>query len=82
MFFKVAGALIAAVPFVGPVLFLFLDLPPRLPAGAQVKLEWSKGTTVRSQITRELFVGNRKHLNVLHGVGKADDKASKGRRGT
>lgn len=83
LFFKVAGIVIAAVPFIGPVFFLLICMPPRLPAEAQAKQEWSKGVTVRSQITRDLFGGNQKHLNRVYGVsGRAQRKLRESKRGT
>ncbi len=61
-FFKVAGFLIAAIPFLGPFLFLFLDMPPRIPEDAQAQLRWRTGTTLYTDITRKLFQGNRRHV--------------------
>lgn len=61
-FFKVAGLLISAIPFLGPVLFLFLDMPPRIPEDAQAKWEWRLGTTLYTDITRQLFKGNRRYV--------------------
>lgn len=66
-FFKVTGVLIAAIPFVGPVFYLFTCLPPRLPQDAQVP-ELPKGTRVREQMTSEMFRAWRKHLDHLYGV--------------
>jgi hypothetical protein len=45
-FFKVAGLVISAIPFLGPAFFLFLDMPPRIPTEAQAKWEWRLGTTL------------------------------------
>ena len=61
-FFKVAGFLIAAIPFLGPFLFLFLDMPPSIPEEAQAKRAWRAGTTLYTDITRKLFEGNRRYV--------------------
>jgi hypothetical protein len=61
-FFKVAGFIISAIPFLGPFLFLFLDMPPRIPEEAQAKREWRTGTTLYNDITRKLFQGNRRYI--------------------
>jgi hypothetical protein len=61
-FFKVAGLVISAIPFLGPFLFLFLDMPPRIPEDAQAKREWRLGTTLYTDITRQLFQGNRRYV--------------------
>ena len=62
-------AAIAAIPFLGPVFFIFINHPPSLPEAAMVKGEWTKGTTVRTHITQDLSAGYRRYLNVLYGVG-------------
>ena len=62
MFFKIAGLIISAIPFIGPVFFLFLDMPPRIPEDAQAKREWRLGTTLYTDITRQLFEGNRRYV--------------------
>ena len=67
--FKIAVAIIAAVPFLGPVFYFFADLPPSLPEDAMARGDWVRGTKVRSQITRELAGGYRRYLNKLYGVG-------------
>ena len=61
-FFKVAGLVISAIPFLGPVLFLLLDMPPRIPTDAQAKWEWRLGTTLYTDIRRQLFQGNRRYV--------------------
>lgn len=65
-FFKVTGALIAAIPFLGPVFYLFICMPPRLPKDAQASQ--LKGTQVREQMTADMFRAWRKHLDHLYGV--------------
>jgi hypothetical protein len=62
LFFKVTGLVISAIPFLGPFLFLFLDMPPRIPEDAQAKREWRLGTTLYTDITRQLFQGNRRYV--------------------
>ena len=76
--FKATVVAIAAVPFIGPLFYLFIDLPPSLPEDAMAKGTWMRGTTVRGQITRELSDGYRRYLNKLYGVG-APNKAGKRR---
>lgn len=67
LFFKVTGALIAALPFFGPIFYFFTRLPPRLPEDAQAPLGlW--GTSVREQTTAEMFKAWRKHLDRLYGA--------------
>ena len=61
-FFKVAGLVISAIPFIGPVFFLFLDMPPRIPPDAQAKWQWRLGTTLYTDIRRQLFQGNRRYV--------------------
>jgi hypothetical protein len=61
-FFKVAGLVISAIPFLGPAFFLFLDMPPRIPTEAQAKWEWRLGTTLYTDIRRQLFQGNRRYV--------------------
>ncbi len=61
-FFKVAGLIISAIPFIGPFVFLFLDMPPRIPEDAQAKWQWRLGTTLYTDITRQLFEGNRRYV--------------------
>jgi hypothetical protein len=68
LFFKVAGAVIAAIPFLGPNFFLFIDMPPRIPENAQAKLKWRVGTTLYTDIRRELFQGNRRYIGSVFGV--------------
>ena len=51
-FFKVAGLIISAIPFIGPFVFLFLDMPPRIPEDAQAKRHWRLGTTLYTDVTR------------------------------
>ena len=68
LLFKVAGLVFSAVPFVGPILFVFLDMPPRLPEDAQAKLEWRYGTTLYTDIRRKLFQGNRRYVAAMLGA--------------
>ena len=65
LWFRVLCYLVAAVPFVGPPLFLVLDLPPVLPEDAQVKP--GKGTGLPSGI-KGLVAGNKKHIDIWHGL--------------
>src|SRR5262249_15713257 len=67
LIFKVAGIIISAIPFLGPFLFLFLDMPPRVPEEAQAQREWRAGTTLYSDITRKLFQGNRRYVGTMLG---------------
>lgn len=67
-FFKVAGFVIAAIPFLGPIFFLFLDMPPPIPRDAQAKWEWRLGTTLYTDITRQLFQGNRRYIATVLGA--------------
>jgi hypothetical protein len=82
MFFKVVGFVIAAIPFLGPFLFLFLDMPPRIPEDAQAQLKWRSGTTLYGDITRQLFQGNRRHVASLHGARELDGRNREWRRAT
>jgi hypothetical protein len=66
--FKVAGFVIAAIPFLGPFLFLFLDMPPRIPEDAQAQLKWRSGTTLYGDIRRQLFQGNRRYVGSMLGA--------------
>jgi hypothetical protein len=34
-YFKAAGLVISAIPFVGPIFYLFIDMPPSLPPEQQ-----------------------------------------------
>ena len=61
-FFKSVGLVISAIPFLGPFLFLFLDMPPRIPQDAQAKWKWRLGTTLYTDIRRQLFQGNRRYV--------------------
>jgi hypothetical protein len=79
-FFKIAGALVAAMPFVGPIFYWFTRLPPRLPEDAQAP-QLPRGTQVREEMTRQMFKGWRKHLNRLYGVGQAKNQKRKVGRG-
>jgi hypothetical protein len=72
-FFKVVGFIISAIPFLGPFLFLFLDMPPRMPEEAQAKREW-RGTTLYTDITRKLFQGNRRYAGSKFGAQEFDGK--------
>ena len=75
-FFKIASALIAALPFFGPIIYWFTRLPPSLPEDARAPRDmW--GTRVRQEVTREMHAGWRKHLNRLYGV----DHPGRARRG-
>ena len=65
--FKVAGFVISAIPFLGPLLFLFLDMPPRIPEDAQADFRWGAGTTLPRDITRQLFQGNRRYIGSMLG---------------
>src|SRR5688572_14460116 len=67
-FFKVVGFVISAIPLAGPFLFLFLDMPPHIPDDARAKDEWRLGTTPYTEIRRELFEGNRRHIASLFGI--------------
>ena len=67
--FKVLLAAIAAIPFFGPIFFVFINHPPSLPETAMAKGEWTKGTTARAHITQDLSAGYRRYLNMLYGVG-------------
>jgi hypothetical protein len=77
VFFKAAGLVISAIPLAGPFLFLFLDMPPRIPEDAQAKLEWRSGTTPHTQIRRELFQGNRRYIGSLFGVRASDSSPNR-----
>lgn len=67
-FFKIAGLLVSTIPFLGPFLFLFLDMPPRIPNDAQAKWEWRIGTTLYTDIRRQLFQGNRRYVASMLGT--------------
>jgi hypothetical protein len=71
-FFKVAGFVIAGIPFLGPIFFLFLDMPPRIPEDAQAKREWRGGTTLYTDIRRKLFQGNRRYIAAALGARESD----------
>lgn len=62
LFFKIAGLVISAIPFLGPAFFLFFDMPPRLPKDAQVDWSARSGTTSYSERFTQLYRGNRKYL--------------------
>ena len=81
-FFKVAGAVIAAIPFLGPIFFLFIDMPPRIPEDAQAKLKWRGGTTLYTDIRRELFQGNRRYIGSVFGVSVNEGVNREWRRAT
>ena len=66
-FFKILGLVISAIPFLGPLLFLFLDMPPRIPEDAQAKWQWRMGTTLYTDIRRQLFQGNRRYVGSILG---------------
>jgi len=72
---KVAGVLIAAIPLGGPFFFLILDMPSRIPEGAQAKLGWRTGGTPYTEIRRELFEGNRRHIASMFGKRIIDGKS-------
>ena len=72
VFFKAAGFFIAAIPFLGPIFFLFLDMPPQIPEEAQAKLDWRRGTTPYTDITRRLFHGNRHYIAGAFGIRESD----------
>lgn len=78
-FFKIAGVLIAALPFFGPVFYWFTRLPPRLPQDAQAP-PLPRGTRVREEMTAEMFRGWRRHLDRLYGVGQPKQRKRKERR--
>ena len=79
-FFKISGTLIAAVPFIGPVIYWFTRLPPRLPDDAMAP-PLPRGTRVREEMTAEMFRAWRRHLDQLYGVGQPERKKRKGARG-
>ena len=79
-FFKVLLAVIAAAPFIGPILYAFTNMPPSLPEDAMARGTWFRGNTVRSQITRELSNGYRRYLNRLYGVGAPNPNGKRKRR--
>jgi hypothetical protein len=70
-FFKVVGLVVSAIPFLGPFLFLFLDMPPRIPEEARAKWEWRLGTTLYTDIRRQLFQGNRRYVASMLGTREA-----------
>jgi hypothetical protein len=72
VFFKIVGLVIAAIPFLGPALFLFLDMPPPIPEDAQAKWEWRIGTTLSTDIRRQLFKGNRRYAASRLGAREVD----------
>src|SRR5689334_16716112 len=82
MLFKLVGFVIAAIPFLGPFLFLFLDMPPRMPEDAQAQLKWRSGTTLYGDITRQLFQGNRRYVGSALGARQFDGKNREWRRAT
>lgn len=78
-FFKIAGLLIAAAPFFGPLFYWFTRLPPPLPKDAQAP-PLPRGTQVRTEMTAQMFRGWRKHLGQLYGVGQPKERKRKERR--
>jgi len=77
MFFKVAGFVVAAIPFLGPIFFLFLDMPLRIPDDAQAQLKWRSGTTLYGDITRQLFQGNRRYVGSMLGGREIDGSGNR-----
>lgn len=75
-FFKIAGGLIAVIPFFGPIFYWFTRLPPRLPEDAQAP-PLPRGTQVRAEMTRQMFEGWRRHLNRLYGVDQSKNRNRK-----
>ena len=67
-FFKALLAIVAVIPFIGPFMYAFTNMPSSLPENAMAK-GGLHGTTDRSQITRELSEGYRRYQNQLYGVG-------------
>ena len=82
MLFKVVGLVISAIPFLGPFLFLFLDMPPRIPEEAQAKREWRTGTGLYTDITRKLFKGNRRYVGAVLGSPEGEGANREQRRAT
>jgi apolipoprotein N-acyltransferase len=80
--FKVAGYAIAAIPFLGPFIFLFFDMPPRIPEEAQAQLKWRVGTTLYTDITRQLFQGNRRYVRSTLGTPEPQGPNREWRRAT
>jgi len=80
--FKVAGYVIAAIPFLGPFLFLFFDMPPRIPEEAQAQRGWRAGTTIYTDITRQLFKGNRRYVGSKLGTQEHQGPNREWRRAT
>lgn len=66
--FKVTGVVVSGIPFLGPLIFLFLDMPPRIPEDAPAKWEWRIGTTLYTDIRRQLFQGNRRYVASMLGA--------------
>lgn len=68
MVWKFAGVIVSAIPIGGPFFFLLIDAPPRVPQDAQAKLGWRTGTTLYTEIRRDLFAGNRRYIASMFGT--------------
>ena len=65
-FFRVTELIISAIPFLGPLFFLIIDLPPSLPPYARAKFRPTVGgCTSHEQATEELYKGYKMYLNSL-----------------